>query len=367
MSIDPVSNVGRKVVSPQKDLSVDNSKTGEVIEIPVGNMPTMRKENPMWLKAIALGLLGIGLSGNAYWSYKNQIENDNQQRYVENLIQDLESSHGRVNELMGIIDRDQAAINGLQGRLNALNANLNSRITLDQIADVVARIAPSTVRVEGEVGGFDFFTGEQRKFPIIGSGVIVIMSDGTRAILTNGHVTEDAEIRRNSFGDPLYHIRLYNGTDFRTPVEFYAAPMMLANGQRAYSPPHEHDLALLAIPPDIRLPEGVGVRIRDITRDPLRVGEPVIAIGNPFGERDSVSFGIMSHIDRETSDLNQNHHIQTDAAINPGNSGGGLFDMQGRLVGINTWGYRNAGGVGGSIRIDEILRFFANKGISFRM
>ena len=50
-------------------------------------------------------------------------------------------------------------------------------------------------------------------------------------------------------------------------------------------------------------------------------------------------------------------------AINPGNSGGGLFDMKGRLIGINTWGYRGGDGISGSIRVDEIISMLNSWGI----
>jgi S1-C subfamily serine protease len=70
----------------------------------------------------------------------------------------------------------------------------------------------------------------------------------------------------------------------------------------------------------------------------LRVGDPVVAIGNPFGYDDTVTTGIVSALGREIQAPNNfsiDHTIQTDAAINPGNSGGPLLDQQGRVVGIN--------------------------------
>ena len=248
---------------------------------------------------------------------------------------------------MGVNQYEQAQqVRDLTSQINVLNKELNTRITLDQVMAVVKNITPSTVRVEGSQG--------------LGSGVIIVTPQG-RYILTNGHVAyENAFIRPD--GDSVYHIKLYNGTDYSSPIEFDAAPVILPNGQRAISLPGEHDLALLQIPPGVQLPPGAGVALRDLTIDPVRVGEPVIAVGNPFGERDSVTFGIISHIDRQAS-LNTNHHFQTDAPINPGNSGGGLFDMQGRLIGINTWGYRGGDGIAGSIRIDEIIKMLNTWGV----
>jgi S1-C subfamily serine protease len=71
----------------------------------------------------------------------------------------------------------------------------------------------------------------------------------------------------------------------------------------------------------------------------LRVGDPVVAIGNPFGFDDTVTTGIVSALGREIQAPNNfsiDHTIQTDAAINPGNSGGPLLDQNGRVVGINS-------------------------------
>jgi S1-C subfamily serine protease len=71
----------------------------------------------------------------------------------------------------------------------------------------------------------------------------------------------------------------------------------------------------------------------------LQVGDPVVAIGNPFGFDDTVTTGIVSALGREIQAPNNfsiDHTIQTDAAINPGNSGGPLLDQQGRVVGINS-------------------------------
>jgi S1-C subfamily serine protease len=71
----------------------------------------------------------------------------------------------------------------------------------------------------------------------------------------------------------------------------------------------------------------------------LQVGDPVVAIGNPFGFDDTVTTGIVSALGREIPAPNNfsiDHTIQTDAAINPGNSGGPLLDQQGRVVGINS-------------------------------
>lgn len=264
-----------------------------------------------WAKIAVISVAGTGLAGNEVVTHMNQYD---QSRQIERLTSDL-----------------------------------NSRMTLDQVMRIVKNVSPSTVRVEGPRG--------------LGSGV-VIFANNNRYILTNGHVVQNNSFQPGGNNDSTNHIVLYNGTDFRSPIEFDAAPVLLSNGQRAFSPPEEHDFALLQIPANIVLPPNIGIRIRDLTKNPVRVGEPAIAIGNPFGQRDSVTFGIISHTDRKADGLNLNHHFQTDAPINPGNSGGGLFDMQGRLIGINTYGFRGGDGIGGSIRIDEIARILKEMGVN---
>jgi S1-C subfamily serine protease len=288
-----------------------------------------------------------------------QSANIHQARQLQTMTDELMGDRRTIDSLTQSLEQSRSTIQGLNGQVSELNRNLSSRITLDQMVTAVSMITPSTVRVEGQFG--------------LGSGVILFGSNGERYILTNGHVTEGNEMRRNLFQDGVYHIKVYNGSDYKNPIEFDAAPVMLSNGNRAFSRPGEHDLALLAIPPDVKLPANItGIRFRDINAHPLRVGEPVIAVGNPFGERDSVSIGSISHIDR-SSNLNINHHIQTDAPINPGNSGGGLFSIRlvdGRpvveLIGINTWGYRGGDGIGGSIRADYIQQVLNGWGVSLR-
>lgn len=142
----------------------------------------------------------------------------------------------------------------------------------------------------------------------VGSGVII---DQDGYILTNYHVVEGAE---------AIDVFLSDGRSFPAVV----------TGSDVWS-----DLAILKIQGN-NLPVA---QLGDSTR--LRVGQQVIAIGNPFGFDYSVTTGIVSALGRElltdpTGQHTLQNMIQTDAAINPGNSGGPLVDLQGRVVGINT-------------------------------
>ncbi|MFY9329415.1 MAG: Do family serine endopeptidase [Georgfuchsia sp.] len=147
----------------------------------------------------------------------------------------------------------------------------------------------------------------------LGSGVIV-SSDGY--ILTNYHVVEAAD---------KIEVALNSGQKFKARV-IGADP--------------ESDIAVLKVTTEGKLPV-----MTFATPDSLRVGDVVLAIGNPFGVGQTVTSGIVSALGRTHLGINTfENFIQTDAAINPGNSGGALVDSNGNLVGINSAIYSQSGG-----------------------
>jgi S1-C subfamily serine protease len=118
------------------------------------------------------------------------------------------------------------------------------------------------------------------------------------------------------------------------------------------------DVALLKIDP-------AGLRLTPLrlgSPDGIDVGEPVAAIGSPFGEQQSLSIGVISAVDRNIESLTRfqiGNAIQTDAAINPGNSGGPLLDAHGRVLGINAQIKTASGGgegVGFAIPVSAVRR-----------
>ena len=162
---------------------------------------------------------------------------------------------------------------------------------------------------------FRFFFGDQNPGEAqagLGSGVIVSSSG---YILTNNHVVEGADEIEVVLNDTRKTRAKVIGTDPDT------------------------DLAILKIDLD-KLPVIVLGN-----SDDLQVGDPVLAIGNPFGVGQTVTGGIVSALGRNQLGINTfENFIQTDAAINPGNSGGALVDVNGNLLGINTAIYSRSGG-----------------------
>jgi len=155
--------------------------------------------------------------------------------------------------------------------------------------------------------------GEPQRQSGLGSGVVV-SADGL--VLTNNHVVESAD---------EIEIALHDGRKLRAQV-VGADP--------------ESDLAVLRVTSDRPL-----APITFAPPESLRVGDGVLAIGNPFGVGQTVTAGIVSALGRSHLGINTfENFIQTDAAINPGNSGGALVDSNGHLVGINTAIYSQSGG-----------------------
>lgn len=172
------------------------------------------------------------------------------------------------------------------------------------ISDVAARVSPSIVGISNLNGSL----ADQTRQESSGSGVIV---DKNGYIITNYHVVKGAEKLIITLVDGRQQEAMLVGADPLT------------------------DLALVKIEPDSSLSPAV---LGDSER--LRVGQQVVAIGNPLGLQfaRSVTAGVVSGLNRllNSDEGFSTRLIQTDAAINPGNSGGALFDLNGQVVGINT-------------------------------
>ena len=213
------------------------------------------------------------------------------------------------------------------------------------VATLVSKVKPAVVNVTvtqaktqrrdgmpfgfGPFGGFNPF-GRQgpddnerpQKQRGLGSGFII---DSAGHVVTNAHVVEDASSVRVKLSDEREYDAKVKGKDERL------------------------DLALLELQGAKDLPfVSLG------SSEQLRVGEYVVAIGNPFGLGDTVTMGIVSAKSRAIGAGPYDDFIQTDASINPGNSGGPLFNLTGQVVGINTAISATGQGIGFAIPIDDV-------------
>lgn len=214
--------------------------------------------------------------------------------------------------------RSEVAVLGHPGLTQAHAAGAVS------IADVAERVLPSVVTISTTMTqrqpamGFPFFGGpSERQSQGMGSGVIV-SSDGY--VLTNNHVVAEAKEIKVTVSDNREFEASVVGTDPKS------------------------DLAVIKIK---GAPSGLrAVEFGDSSK--LRLGDVVLAIGNPMGVGQTVTMGIVSAKGRADLGITAyEDFIQTDAAINPGNSGGALIDTEGKLVGINTAILSRTGGYQG--------------------
>ena len=173
----------------------------------------------------------------------------------------------------------------------------------------------------------------------VGSGFVL---NGEGEIATNTHVVTTGEVPDLREARTVY-VEFADGNQVEAEV-------------KGYDP--ESDVALLQVDPE-------GLTLRPLPlgdAEDVKVGMPVAAIGSPFSERQSLSVGVVSAVDRSITGLTAFQiagAIQTDAAINPGNSGGPLVDSAGRVIGINQQIKTSSGGgegVGFAVPVDVVRR-----------
>tara|TARA_Y100000816_G_scaffold279632_1_gene252132 strand:- start:1301 stop:2704 length:1404 start_codon:yes stop_codon:yes gene_type:complete len=184
----------------------------------------------------------------------------------------------------------------------------------------------------------EFGTPQERKSSALGSGFII---DEKGIVVTNNHVIQDAE-------DII--VRVNGDEEFKAKI-IGADPLS--------------DIAVLQLETNERF---IPVAFGD--SDKARIGDWVIAIGNPFGLGGTVTSGIISARNRSIGLSRYEDYIQTDASINSGNSGGPLFDMNGDVIGINTAILGRSGSIGigfsipsnsAKIVIDQLIEFGETK------
>lgn len=222
------------------------------------------------------------------------------------------------------------------------------------VIQAIAKVGPAVVNIDTVVmrrqsvfGFADPFEGLFGSDPFSqlvpskgqGSGAIIDAKKGY--VLTNEHVVHECIGRKSEIKVSLPNKQTYEATIVGADPQYDVAVLKIEGG----------DL------PEVKLSSS----------DDLVIGEWVIAIGNPFGFRNTVTVGVVSALDRALpSDYGGRLEglIQTDAAINPGNSGGPLCDIDGNIIGINTAIIRGAEGLGFAIAasnvkpvVEEIIKF----------
>ncbi|KAK7258893.1 hypothetical protein RIF29_24482 [Crotalaria pallida] len=201
----------------------------------------------------------------------------------------------------------------------------------DTIANAAAKVGPAVVNIAVPQDFHGITAGRG-----IGSGTI-INKDGT--ILTCAHVVVDFQGTRSSSKGKV-EVTLQDGRTFQGKV---------VNADR------HSDIAIVKINSDTPLPEA---KLGSSSK--LRPGDWVIAMGCPLSLQNTVTAGIVSCVDRKSSDLGftgmQREYLQTDCAINMGNSGGPLVNIDGEVVGVNIMKVLAADGLSFSVPIDSVCK-----------
>ncbi|MCW3982841.1 MAG: trypsin-like peptidase domain-containing protein [Candidatus Bathyarchaeota archaeon] len=226
-----------------------------------------------------------------------------------------------VSNLNSQVSDLQMAISSLQSQQNITYQNITVLQDGTSLADLYDKVRDSVVLIQGVTSSGS----------VQGSGFIYNHA-GRNVVITNYHVVEDTTSLSVTFSDGKGYAATILGTD-----------------------PYA-DLAVLSVQGDHELKP-----ITIVSSSPLRVGEPVIAIGNPYGLVGSLTTGVVSATGRSITESSAGGYsianvIQTSTPINPGNSGGLLLNSMGNVVGITTAIVSDSQGLGFAIPSNTILR-----------
>jgi len=274
-------------------------------------------------KAFAAILISlIIMSGAAAYSYylfeQSTLSQGPQTRQLEQLIADLQSRNAQLEKQLGLAGSTQGNVSLLGLDPVSIYRGSNRSIVTIQGVQLI------TVNT--------FFGPQQSAQVVLGSG-FVTQYLGSNYVVTNFHVLDAVANITVTF---------WNGEAFSGKVV----------GADPYS-----DLGVVSV----NAPTSEFIPLQITSSSSLQVGEPVVAIGNPFGLTGSMTFGIISQLGRTIQEPVAGNFsiadaIQFSAPINPGNSGGALLDGKGTVVGITTAVVNGAQGVGFAIPSDTILR-----------
>lgn len=230
------------------------------------------------------------------------------------LLNKQQSTEVVTDKVDSITQNNNSMAQGVQ-----LNNTSNVTVVQSNVVDVAEAVMPAMVSI---VNKYTYTTSTfwgqtySQQEASSGSGIIVGETDTELLIVSNNHVVEGAETLEVTFIDGSVAEAQIKGLD------------------------SDMDLAVIAVGKDIVSQDTMSsITVATLgNSDDLKLGEPVIAIGNALGYGQSVTDGIVSALNREITmeDGSVGNFIQTNAAINPGNSGGALLNVNGEVIGINT-------------------------------
>ncbi len=288
----------------------------------------------IFITAVFVGIAGF-FTGK---SFAPQTEDASANKKTEIELEN-ETSAGKVNK----VNKDQnsdiaqdsnliepsAALVQTSGDYAYSQVEAQNIFVYEQVNEAVVNITTQTM-------GINFFLEPIPMEGGSGSGSII---DDSGLVLTNTHVINDAS---------KIFVSLYDGSQYEAKI---------------IGIDRENDLAVLKFSPPKNM-NLTTIKFGDSSH--LKVGQRVLAIGNPFGLERTLTDGIVSALGRPIQNDKNNiikGMIQTDTAINPGNSGGPLIDTRGRMIGINTMIYSTSGssaGVGFAVPVNTAKRVVAD-------
>lgn len=260
------------------------------------------------LLSVSMGLFFGIFAGAGFFAVQQGMNAVNKaDEPVSTIIEDAELS----------VSDDKSDISQLQDALASAGVSNVAYVSSD-VSEVVEDVMPAMVSIINNYTETAQFWGRtySEDLAASGSGIIVAQNDDELLIVTNNHVVEDANSLDVTFIDGSTAQARIKGTDA------------------------DMDLAVIAVNvADLDSDTKAAITVATLgDSDELKLGEPVIAIGNALGYGQSVTNGIVSALDREIEleDGSTGIFIQTNAAINPGNSGGALLNIKGEVIGINS-------------------------------
>lgn len=276
--------------------------------IPPDVAPTPKKKRGFFRRATAavcVGLLFGVFAGLGFYGVHAGMQYFGIKLFQEAPAQDapVQTNSNKVNQATSNTNYPATQVTYVEGDITEM---------VDKVMPAMVSIVNNAVTTE-----YDFW-GQKYNTPSVssGSGIIVGETDTELLIATNNHVVEASTKLEVTFIDGSSAEAVTKGTDPDMDLAVVAVPLKNLSDETK-------DAITVATLGD---------------SDSLKLGEPVVAIGNALGYGQSVTNGIVSALNREIGDgeVNGNKFIQTNAAINPGNSGGALLNINGEVIGINS-------------------------------